>query len=71
MRFRAVDQLPIDFDEDDYLLAGQHYAQAIREENWGEIINYEHPALPGKCRYCIGEAGMCLPYPGCQDKANG
>ncbi|UCF26870.1 MAG: hypothetical protein JSW42_09445 [Chloroflexota bacterium] len=71
MRFRAVDQLPIDFDEDDYLLAGQHYAQAIREENWGEIINYEYPALPGRGWHCIGEAGILFPYPVCQDKANG
>jgi len=49
LRLRAVDQLPIDFDEDDYLLAGQHYAQAIREKDWGEILNYEynleHPSL--------------------------
>lgn len=49
LRLRAVDQLPIDFDEDDYLPAGQHYAQAIREKDWGEILNYEynleHPSL--------------------------
>ena len=49
LRLRAVDQLPIDFDEDDYLLAGQHYAQAIREREWAEIVNYEynleHPSL--------------------------
>ena len=49
LRLRAVDQLPIDFDEDDYLLAGQHYAQAIREKDWEEILNYEynleHPSL--------------------------
>jgi ABC-type sugar transport system permease subunit len=49
LRLRAVEQLPIDFDEDDYLLAGQHYARAIRDKDWGEIINYEynheHPIL--------------------------
>ena len=35
LRLQAVDRLPIDFDEDDYLLAGQHYTQAIRESEWG------------------------------------
>lgn len=49
LRLRAVKQLPIDFDEDDYLLAGQHYAQAIRDKDWVEIVNYEynleHPSL--------------------------
>jgi ABC-type sugar transport system permease subunit len=49
LRLRAVEQLPIDFDEDDYLLAGQHYAQAIRDRDWVEIVNYEynyeHPSL--------------------------
>ena len=42
--------LPVDYDEDDYLLAAQHYAQALVERNWGEIVNYdynyEHPPLP-------------------------
>jgi hypothetical protein len=49
LRLRAVDLLPIDYDEDDYLLAGQHYAKAIVEGEWGEIIRYdynlEHPPL--------------------------
>lgn len=49
LRMRAVQLLPIDYDEDDYFSAGQHYAAAIREGNLGEIINYsynyEHPPL--------------------------
>ncbi len=61
LRLRAVDQLPIDFDEDDYLLAGQHYAQAIREKDWGEIVNYEynleHPPL-AKLTYGLILAGL-------------
>ena len=47
LRLRAVDLLPIDYDEDDYLLAGQQYAQAIREGDWTALteFNYrpEHP----------------------------
>lgn len=61
LRLRAVDRLPIDFDEDDYLLAGQHYAQAIREKDWGEILNYEynleHPPL-AKLTYGLILAGL-------------
>jgi hypothetical protein len=61
LRLRAVDRLPIDFDEDDYLLAGQHYAQAIREKDWGEIVNYEynleHPPL-AKLTYGLILAGL-------------
>ena len=62
LRLRAVDRLPIDFDEDDYLLAGQRYAQALQEWNWGEIVNYdynfEHPPLP-KLMYGL----ILLPLP--------
>jgi ABC-type sugar transport system permease subunit len=49
LRIRAVEMLPIDYDEDDYLLAGQKYARAMVEKNWGEISHYEynleHPPL--------------------------
>ncbi len=49
LRLRAVDRLPIDFDEDDYLKAGQHYAAAIAAGDWAEISAYdyllEHPPL--------------------------
>ncbi len=49
LRYRAVNDLPIDYDEDDYLGAAIHYSQAIRERDLGEIVNYEynyeHPPL--------------------------
>ncbi len=49
LRLRAVDRLPIDYDEDDYLRAGQQYAAAIQEGDWGALtqLNYrpEHPPL--------------------------
>lgn len=49
LRVRAADKLPIDFDEDDYLRAGQEYAHLIRTSNWSGFLetNYrtEHPPL--------------------------
>src|SRR5512136_1425914 len=48
-RLTAVDQLPIDFDEDDYLRAGQIYATGIQHGDWSVFTreNYrtEHPPL--------------------------
>lgn len=48
-RQRAVTNLPIDFDEDDYLRAGQEYAHLIRTSDWSGFLetNYrpEHPPL--------------------------
>ncbi len=49
LRTRAVSKLSIDFDEDDYLRAGQEYAHLIRAGNWSGFLeaNYrpEHPPL--------------------------
>ena len=49
VRLQAVDRLPIDFDEDDYLRAGQIYANGLREGDVGILLseNYrpEHPPL--------------------------
>lgn len=49
LRQRAVQMLPPDYDEDDYLRAGQLYAQGIRAGDWGVFTreNYraEHPPL--------------------------
>jgi arabinogalactan oligomer/maltooligosaccharide transport system permease protein len=49
LRVRAVNLLPIDYDEDDYLRAGQQIAQAIQFSKFTEILelNYrpEHPQL--------------------------
>ena len=49
VRLQAVDRLRIDYDEDDYLRAGQQYAAAIRAGDWAAFteLNYrtEHPPL--------------------------
>jgi len=49
LRLVAVDRLPIDFDEDDYLRAGQLYANGLRDGDPGIVLreNYrpEHPPL--------------------------
>ncbi len=49
LRWRALNLLPVDYDEDDYLRAGQQYAALIRSGDWGGFtqINYrqEHPPL--------------------------
>jgi ABC-type sugar transport system permease subunit len=48
-RMHAVDVLPVDFDEDDYLRAGQQYATGIQNGDLGVFTreNYrpEHPPL--------------------------
>jgi ABC-type sugar transport system permease subunit len=49
VRFRAIEFLETDYDEDDYLRAGQLYAQHIAAGDLAGIINerenYEHPPL--------------------------
>ncbi len=49
LRLRAVNLLSIDYDEDDYLRAGQEYTHLIRASNWSGFLeaNYrpEHPPL--------------------------
>lgn len=49
LRLRAVALLPVDYDEDDYLRAGQLYAQDLRRGDWSVLTreNYrtEHPPL--------------------------
>jgi hypothetical protein len=49
LRWIAMQRLPIDYDEDDYLGAAIHYANAIRAGDIVEIVNYEynfeHPPL--------------------------
>lgn len=50
LRQRAIEQLPIDYDEDDYLAAAQRYAVAIEDGDLEAVIDYnflyEHPPLP-------------------------
>lgn len=61
LRALAVSELPIDFDEDDYLRAGQQYAQAIQAADLDTLtaLNYrtEHPPL-AKVAYGIALAGL-------------
>ncbi len=49
LRWIAMQRLPIDYDEDDYLRAAIHYANAIKAGDIEEIIhydfNFEHPPL--------------------------
>lgn len=49
LRSRAVNLLPVDYDEDDYLRAAQQFTQLIRTNDWAgfQETNYraEHPPL--------------------------
>jgi hypothetical protein len=49
LRERAVNKLPVDYDEDDYLRAAQEFTQRIRAGDWAgfQEVNYrtEHPPL--------------------------
>ncbi|HAV76967.1 MAG TPA: hypothetical protein DCX53_06385, partial [Anaerolineae bacterium] len=49
LRSHAADTLGIDYDEDDYLRAGQEFAHHIRTSDWSGFLesNYrpEHPQL--------------------------
>jgi ABC-type sugar transport system permease subunit len=49
LRERAVNKLPVDYDEDDYLRAAQQFTQLIRNKDWARFqeANYrtEHPPL--------------------------
>lgn len=61
-RTRAVSNLGIDYDEDDYLRAGQEYAHLIRTSNWSGFLeaNYrpEHPPL---AKIIIGISILSVP----------
>lgn len=61
LRWRAVQLLPIDYDEDDYLRAGQQYAVGIQQGDWGVFMreNYrtEHPPLH-KIAYGLAIVGL-------------
>jgi len=49
LRWQAVQSLPVDFDEDDYMRAAQEFTHLIRTDNWSGFLetNYrtEHPPL--------------------------
>ena len=62
LHLRAVAKLPIDYDEDNYLLAAQHYAQDLAAGHWRDIVNwdynFEHPPLT---KLVYGAAILPLP----------
>ncbi|RJP55080.1 MAG: sugar ABC transporter permease [Anaerolineaceae bacterium] len=62
LRTRAAEKLPIDYDEDDYLRAGQEFAHLIRTSDWRGFLdtNYrpEHPPL---AKIAYGLAFLHLP----------
>ncbi|HSE41171.1 MAG TPA: hypothetical protein VLH08_10450, partial [Acidobacteriota bacterium] len=49
LRFKAVKELPIDYDELTYLPDGFRYEEMIENHKWAEIVAYdesmEHPAF--------------------------
>jgi ABC-type sugar transport system permease subunit len=49
LRWHAVDKLPVDYDEDDYIRAAQQFTTLIRNGDWKDFLetNYrsEHPPL--------------------------
>jgi hypothetical protein len=66
LRVRAVQLLPIDFDEDNYLRAGQQYRAALLSGDWREAFSRtelsEHPVL-GKVIY----GAVLAPFPPAPD----
>src|SRR5215212_176377 len=62
LRVHAANTLSIDYDEDDYLRAGQEFAHLIRTSNWRGILdtNYrpEHPPL---AKIIIGLSLLSVP----------
>ncbi|MBC7879370.1 MAG: ABC transporter permease subunit [Anaerolineales bacterium] len=62
LRSRALNNLSIDFDEDDYLRAGQEYTHLIQTSNWSGFLetNYrpEHPPL---AKIIIGISLLSVP----------
>ena len=72
LRSHAAATLNIDYDEDDYLRAGQEFAQLIRTSDWRGFLdtNYrpEHPPL---AKIIIGLSILSAPEkppdPGCRN----
>lgn len=62
LRANAVQKLSIDYDEDDYMRAGQEYAHLIRTSDWSGFLetNYrsEHPPL---AKIVIGLSFLSMP----------
>lgn len=62
LRWRAVNLLPPDYDEDDYLRAAQEYAALFRAGDWSGFLetNYQ-PAHPPLAKLAYGLAILSLP----------
>lgn len=77
LRLLAVERLALDFDEDDYLRAGQLYAQHLAAGDLGAIVaereNYEHPPLTklayGAILLAQGPAAYAEPVEALKDDA--
>lgn len=75
LRLRAAEALLLDFDEDDYLRAGQLYAGHLAAGDLGAIVaereNYEHPPLTklvfGTLLLRQGPAAYAEPVPALKD----
>jgi len=62
LRWRAVQRLPIDYDENDYLRAGQQYAALLRSHDWAGFTQVnERPEHPPLNKIVFGVALLSVP----------
>lgn len=62
LRARAADMLPVDYDEDDYLLAAQRIALILKSGDWGGLQNDNYrPEHPPLAKLSFGIALAALP----------
>ena len=62
LRWRAVQRLPIDYDENDYLRAGQQYAALLRSQDWAGFTQVnERPEHPPLNKIAFGVALLSVP----------
>jgi hypothetical protein len=62
LRARAVQMLPVDYDEDDYLRAAQDMAEVIRAGEWGDLRELNlRPVHPPLAKLMFGLAIARLP----------
>jgi ABC-type sugar transport system permease subunit len=61
LRTHAVQTLPIDYDEDDYLRSGQEFAHLIRTSNWRGFMESSRPGHPPLAKLLIGLSILSTP----------
>ena len=61
LRTDAVQTLPIDYDEDDYLRSGQEFAHLIRTSNWRGFMESSRPGHPPLAKLLIGLSILSSP----------